>query len=78
MHDAELKLPVPAPDRVKSTEPDGFDVVPVSVSSTTATQTVPWLTATDAGEQVTVVAVVLLVTFTSNVSELDACTELPP
>jgi hypothetical protein len=36
------------------------------------------LTATDAGEQVTVVAVVRFVTVTSNVSELEECTVLPP
>ena len=78
MHEAELKLPVPAPDRVKSTEPDGLEAVPDSVSSTVAVHTVPWSTATVAGTHVTVVAVVRFVTDRSNVSALVSCVELPP
>jgi hypothetical protein len=56
------KLPVPGPERVKSTEPEGGEAVPASVSSTTAVHTVPWLMATGLGTQVTVVWVVRRVT----------------
>ena len=57
----ELKLPGAAPFE-KLTEPCGHDLLPVSVSDTVAVQVEPWLIATEAGVQLTLVEVVRFVT----------------
>ena len=51
----EEKLPVSS--LLNSTVPVGLDLVPKSMSLTWTTQTVPWLIATEAGEQLTEVVV---------------------
>jgi hypothetical protein len=55
-----LKVPASggSGSRLKVTVPEGALFVPLSVSSTTASQLVGWLTATVSGVQVTVVVVV--------------------
>jgi hypothetical protein len=57
----ELKLPEAEPFP-KATEPCGHDFAPESVSETVAVQVEPWLIATEAGEQLTLVEVVRFVT----------------
>src|SRR5436190_1977558 len=47
----------PVPVELKLTLPVGLDLVPLAVSVTVAVQVVPWLTATEAGEQDVVVDV---------------------
>jgi hypothetical protein len=42
---AAENVPVPAPEREKSTEPEGSDLEPESVSATVAVQVEPWLIA---------------------------------
>ena len=46
---ALLKLPVPAPLRLKSTLPAGLDLWPGATSSTVTVQTLPWLMASVIG-----------------------------
>jgi len=53
---------VPVELVVKLTEPVGVITVPSEESTTVAVQLVPWLTTTEAGVQLTVVEVVLLLT----------------
>ena len=57
----ELKLPEAAPFP-NVTEPCGHDFVGESASDTVAVHVEPWLIATEAGEQLTLVAVVRFVT----------------
>jgi hypothetical protein len=73
------KPPLPAPERLKLTEPLGLDLLPASVSLTVAVQVEPWLIAT--GEsQLTLVEVVRLVTVKAKpvASALLAWRVLPP
>ena len=48
------KVPAPAPERLKSTEPVGSDFVPPSVSVTVAVQVPAWLTVSEAGQSTVV------------------------
>ena len=73
---AGVKLPVPL--LVKVTVPVGVVAVPAAVSVTVAVQLVPWLTATDAGVQLTVVLVLRAVTVTLALPLLVACVLSPP
>ncbi len=68
----------PVPDELKVTVPVGPDLVPASVSLTVAVQELAWLSATDAGVQLTVVVVLRVFTPSPNVPELEAWVELPP
>ena len=63
---------VPVPLLVNPTVPVGALVVPPDVSVTVAVHVVAELTATEAGEQLTLVVVVRVVTVTANVPELAA------
>lgn len=72
-----LKEPVPAPVRLKVTVPVGFDLVPLAVSSTCASQVLAWFRVTVLGEQVTVVDVERRVTVRANVPLLVAWVDEP-
>jgi hypothetical protein len=74
----EPKLPEAAGLALKVTVPAGADLLPASVSPTVAVQTEPWLRATEAGLQETLVAVVRLLTVMSKLPLLMACRLLPP
>jgi hypothetical protein len=56
---------VPVPSELKLTMPEGADFEPPSVSVTVAVQELVAFKATEAGEQLTLVDVVRLVTVTS-------------
>lgn len=71
VHVVLLKVPVPATLKVRV--PVGADLVPlVSVSVTVAVQELGAFSATDAGEQLTVVVVARVFTPRPNVPELEA------
>jgi hypothetical protein len=72
-----LKVPPPGPVRLKSTEPEGSDLVPPSVSVTVAVQVPPWLMAREAGQS-TEVEVERSVTEMSKLPELVAWVVSPP
>ena len=72
-------LKVPVPPVLKVTVPAGADFVPLgSVSVTVAVQVVGAFSATDAGEQLTVVVVARVLTLSPKVPELEAWVVLPP
>jgi hypothetical protein len=73
-----LGVKAPAPELVKATEPAGSDLPPAAVSVTVAVQTVPWLTTTLAGTQLTLVLVDRRVTVSPKVSSLPAWMAEPP
>jgi hypothetical protein len=75
---AAENVPVPLPARANDTVPEGFELVPGAVSSTTALQVEAWFSATVAGVQVTVVVVERSVAVTVSESLLVACVAVPP
>jgi hypothetical protein len=72
---AAEKVPVPAPERVKSTDPAGSDWLPPPVSVTVAVQSESWPIVRGSWQSTTV-EVGRCVTVSAKVPLLEACTVL--